>query len=291
MKWNILVGFLVFLLTACDEKEGVTPLMFAAKSGNTIELAELIAGGANVNENSDYDWTALMFASSAGHEDAVILLIDAGADVNLTSIEVPSAFSTVGGYGPTSALSEAITEGHLSIANILIDSGAAIDANSLALAGGQGSIPLLERMVALGGNLNKASDSEFHRTALNVAAFKGDIKIINWLLDNGADPNLVLPNSTSLSRAVRGIQPEAVEFLIDHGADPNLTFGSAGYTVLYRAFFGYIDSYNYSRNLKVIKILLKNGSNQDPIINNKQRYMLELVKKSLSASYEPCLSG
>ncbi len=248
-KWSLLVGFLVFLLTACDAKEGMTPLMFAARAGDTVELTELIAGDANVNEKSDYDWTALMFASSAGHEDAVMLLIDAGADVNVVSIAVPGAFSTVAGYGPTNALSQAIRSGHLSIANILIETGAAIDAKSLALAGGHGSIPLLERMVALGGDLNKPSDSGFHRIALNVASFEGDIKVISWLLENGADPSLVLPNSTSLSRAVAGIQPEAVEFLIDHGADPNLAFGSAGYTVLYKAIYVYIDSYNYGCNL------------------------------------------
>ncbi len=286
MKWKLLVGLLVFLLSACGGNEGVTPLMKAARSGDTVELTALIASGAELDKRSKYHWTALMFASSAGHEEAVTILVNAGADVNAPSIEVPSAFSTVAGYGPTNSLSEAIGGRHYSIANFLMEAGAAIDPNSMALAGGQGNIALLERMVTFGGNLNKINENEFHRTALNVASFEGDIKVIKWLLDNGADPNLVIPNSSILYSAVRGIQPEAVELLIDRGADPNFMFGSVRHTALSRATIGHTPRGGYDRKLEVIKILLEKGADPNHRDTNQQISMLERVQNTQANSYK-----
>ena len=67
--WRVfLVILLSSMLASC---EGITPLMSAAKDGDAAKTGELIAKGANIDETSDYGWTALMFAAHEGHAKVV----------------------------------------------------------------------------------------------------------------------------------------------------------------------------------------------------------------------------
>ena len=76
----IIVGFVVVvvctLLANVVFSEGVTPLMKASRSGDTVTVQNLLSGGADANKTSRYRWTALMFAASEGHEEVVRILLD-----------------------------------------------------------------------------------------------------------------------------------------------------------------------------------------------------------------------
>lgn len=66
-----------------ESKEGkLSPLFFAASSGNPKLIEYLIAKGAQVNATSAYGATPLMYAVSGNHIDAVKMLISRGARVN-----------------------------------------------------------------------------------------------------------------------------------------------------------------------------------------------------------------
>lgn len=61
------------------DKEGLTPLMYAAMSGHTDIVRILLAEGADVNERSKNGKTALLLAVMGGHNDTVKMLLKNGA--------------------------------------------------------------------------------------------------------------------------------------------------------------------------------------------------------------------
>ena len=92
----ISVFVIVALYFYSSMDEGVTPLMVAAKTGETEVVRELISEGVDLDQASTYGWTALMFAAWQGHEENVRALVEGGADTNVVSGSVPASFSTTG---------------------------------------------------------------------------------------------------------------------------------------------------------------------------------------------------
>jgi hypothetical protein len=75
------------LLAGCATTTARTPLMKAVEGGNSDAVRQLLNGGVNVNEKSDYDigpggkeWTALHLAGKRGDVNITRLLLDHGAD-------------------------------------------------------------------------------------------------------------------------------------------------------------------------------------------------------------------
>lgn len=67
--------------------EGLTPLHFAADTGDCPVVTALIRAGAAVNAQDDDGQTPLMLAAICDHKDVVQLLLDSGADAELLSVE------------------------------------------------------------------------------------------------------------------------------------------------------------------------------------------------------------
>jgi ankyrin repeat protein len=81
---SILLGSL--LTFACGRSTPLSPLVIAAREGNTGRIAELVKSGADVNERAGVNaWTPLMHAVHTKQPASVRALIAAGADVNATA--------------------------------------------------------------------------------------------------------------------------------------------------------------------------------------------------------------
>jgi uncharacterized protein len=93
----------------------ISPLIAAARDGDTGQIASLVASGANVNQRGGVnDWTPLMHAVHKNQLAAVRALLDVGADIN----------ATAGARGRDTALSLAIVQSETEIAALLRARGA-----------------------------------------------------------------------------------------------------------------------------------------------------------------------
>ena len=247
-----LVVVLATMVTAC---EGITPLMQAAKDGDAERTSALIANGANVDELSDYRWSALMFAAHYGHANVVDLLLQAGANPNVQSERVTNARSQTG-IRRSNALQEAIDNGHIDIARVLLDSGARPDPTAFAMAGGANDLALLEKMLALGANPNTLSPDTNYVTALCVASYQGDLQAAQWLIEKGADVNLEALHCNAFYAAVAGDNLVIAKLLISNGARPNVQYWPTKETPLLRCVRLHTMSPAYDSEFKLLEFLL-----------------------------------
>jgi uncharacterized protein len=218
---------------------GETPLMTCARTGSADAVAMLLAQGADVNgKEPTQNQTALMWAAAEQHPQVLQTLIAAHADLRA---------HTKRGF---TALHFAARTGDLESTRILLDAG--VDVNIRAQPDG-GSGPERGRGVAAAGRGGVAGG-----TAAGASGFGGD---------------LTFPGSTPLFVAtVRGHVPLAL-FLLDHGADPNVM--DAGFTPLFWAagrwenglanpVYGFVDPIagipDREAKLKLVKGLLAHGA-------------------------------
>ena len=95
------------------------------------------------------------------------------------------------------------------------------DESPLMLAALKGYLDLAKQLIARDADVNKPGWAPLH-----YAATKGDIPMIELLLDNDAYIDAESPNGTTpLMMAAQYGTPSAVKALLDAGADPNLKNG------------------------------------------------------------------
>ena len=90
----------------------ITTLINAARSGNTVQLKEMITDGVSLNVHDEKGYTPLIIACYNNHPEAAKLLLENGADVNDTDL------------GGNTALMGASFKGYPAIAALLIENGA-----------------------------------------------------------------------------------------------------------------------------------------------------------------------
>jgi hypothetical protein len=130
--------------------------------------------------------SALVHAVIVNNPAACVSAIEQGAQVNSL-------------YHGDTMLNEAAMLGFLAVTRCLVEHGA--DVNAVGEFAGQ------------------------HIPATLVAAEKGHVDIMSYLVEKGADPNVIAPNNQSLlmlTIANHG-HIDSVKFLVEHGADVNYT--------------------------------------------------------------------
>jgi ankyrin repeat protein len=186
---------------------GETPLMTCASTGNANAVRALLARGADVNaKEPSQNQDALMWAASERHPDVVRLLVEAGAD--------PRAHTKKG----FTALHFAAREGDIDSVRQLLASGVNVDIRSVPDPGKPG-VPAGPR-----GPNQQATISE-GSTPLLAATVRGHVPLALFLLEQGADPNVLDAGYTPLHWASGtwegGISNQVYGFTDPMGGIPN----------------------------------------------------------------------
>lgn len=192
----------------------IAELAAAAEAGDVAAVEELLRDGVEVDApNPETGWSALHEACSGGHVVVVRLLLEAGADWR-TAHE--------GGETP---LTLAIQSGHSEVLGVLAGSGARLQERLdnpgwlMARSGGNGDLVSLRWMVSEGVDVD-ACDSE-GCTALTMAAVRGHVETVRYLLGNGADANHVDNDGESVLMwtSDHAGNADMVRVLLENGAD------------------------------------------------------------------------
>ena len=227
---------------------GATALMHAAHSGNVDAVRILVENGAepNVTETANGQ-TALMFAAAADRIDVVKLLVSRGADLHVTSrVEDFSALTMDndtdqnGVPRPQAPRTANDVPGVTRPYNYNELIGKHGGLAALHFAARQGSMATTEALIKAGANVNQQGAGD-KTTPVLVAAINGHFDLVNYLLDNGANPNLASIGGVTPLYAVVNVQWQPRSFypqpraylqqktayldlmkkLLDKGADPN----------------------------------------------------------------------
>ena len=185
---------------------GETVLMMASRSGNPEIVEQLIAKGANVNVRGTRGQTALMWGVSQKHSDVTKVLLARGADVHARS----ESWSQVMAVPPHvwRPYNRAIPHGN---------------STALWFAARVGDLASARMLVAAGANVN--DEDAWGVSATTLAAHSGFGDVVEFLLQNGADPNASKAGFTALHAAILRRDEKSVSALAARGADANARLG------------------------------------------------------------------
>ena len=235
---------------------GMTPLSRACTNGSAALVELLLTAGANPNARIATGETPVMTCASTGNADAVRALIARGADVNAKE---PSQNQN--------ALMWAASERHPNVVRLLIEAGANSNAHTkkgftaLHFAAREGDLESVRQLLASGVNVNIKSTPDAGQAPSGAPRGPG----YQATISEGSTPLLVA--------TVRGYVPLAL-FLLDQGADPNVL--DAGFTPLHWAsgtweggisnqVYGFTDPMggipNRQQKIALVKSLLTHGAN------------------------------
>ncbi|MCH8812506.1 MAG: ankyrin repeat domain-containing protein [Gemmatimonadetes bacterium] len=234
-------------------KMGETPLMTAARSGDVETVELLLEHGADVNAvEHERGQTALMWAVAQQHASVARVLIDSDADLRARSDVWYQLENTAGNtnpsgnfrmaHGGSTPLLFVARNGDVETARVLVDAGADVQdteasgASALVIAAHSGHGPLGIYLLEQGADPNAA---EAGYTALHAAVLRGQVELVEVLLDRGADLNAVIEHGTagrrfsadySIRRQLVGTEAlwlaakygevEILRMLTERGADP-----------------------------------------------------------------------
>lgn len=193
----------------------------------------------------------LIEAAKAGNLPVVESLIKEGANVNAQDI---------GGF---TALTAAVREGHLKVAELLLEKGADPEirgnyywGETALMMAAQKSRPDLVELLLKRGALVDAKSKHTGSTPLIMASREGDPETVRKLIERGADVNArAKDGSTALIRAARRAHWAVCKQLLDKGADINAASDDG--TALAWACGG--GDYRKGQ-MEVVKLLLERGA-------------------------------
>ncbi|XP_006873616.1 PREDICTED: ankyrin repeat and SOCS box protein 3 [Chrysochloris asiatica] len=162
-----------------------------------------------------------------------------------------------------SAVGLAAREGNVKVLRKLLKKGCSVDVADnrgwmpIHEAAYHNSVECLRLLIHSDSSENYIKTKTFEGLcALHLAASQGHWKIIQILLEAGADPNATTSEKTTpLFLAVENGQINGVKLLLRHGANVNGSHSMCGWSALHQA--------SFQENSEIIKLLLKKGANKE----------------------------
>jgi serine/threonine-protein phosphatase 6 regulatory ankyrin repeat subunit B len=250
-RLNLCLVIAVVFVLGVGHAAAMTPLIEAAKKGDTQKVQALLAKGEDVNaEDDETGHTALQWAAHEGHTDTVQAML---AEERVSTLKAQLA----------SALGCAASNGHTATVQVLLAKGADVEGDNddgwtpLLYAAQHGYTDTVQALLALGVDVNTRSGSG--RTALMAAAKQSSTEIVQALLAKGADVNAEdKEGTTALIEAAAWGHVENVQALLKNGADVNAS-DISGYTALMWP--------SKKGNIEIVQALLSHGTD----VNAKNR--------------------
>ncbi|CAD7699125.1 unnamed protein product [Ostreobium quekettii] len=226
-------------------RDGWTPLMFAAHNGRMSIVEVLLTSGVNVNARNKEKFTALHLACMTEQDQVIRLLLNSGAkvDVRAQNGATPLLVAAELGYpkaveellrkrplvdaqnkDQATALYSAAQNGYVTIVQQLLNNGADVDipfkdlSTPLYKASQNGHVIIVRLLLNSGANV----DSEFKdgATPLTIAATEGHVEVALELIRQGANVNAQrMDGDTPLHWAARRNRQHMVELLLHNGAN------------------------------------------------------------------------
>ncbi|KKP06190.1 hypothetical protein THAR02_01703 [Trichoderma harzianum] len=186
--------------------------------------------GSKYLTQQDLD-TALWYAVYGRRKEVAVLLLERGADPNTSRIATSDIGYKFVKHGDV--LQIAVSWGDAAMVKLLLDRGADINAqrwgSALQTAAERGRLDILKLLVERGAKINGPSNEK--GTVLSAAIRHDDLECLQFLLDSGADINMLGTAEgarTALCEAATCKRWRQFDLLLDRGADVNIG-GEGGY--------------------------------------------------------------
>ena len=217
-------GMAVFQLP----RGGWTALMFAARQNAKDAAAMLADLKADLNAVDGDGTTALQFAIINIHYDLAALLLRKGADPNIQdSTGMTALYAAVDMRSPA---------GMMTRPNPKFPNQEELDATGMVKVllerGANANIALKKPIIGRHNNLVGDTSLGEGATPLARAAKTNDLRIMQLLLDGGADPTITLKDRTTTAMIASSL--DSIKLLVEHGVDVN-AFNTNGQTILHNA--------------------------------------------------------
>ncbi|XP_050503639.1 ankyrin-1-like [Diabrotica virgifera virgifera] len=204
-----------------NESSKMTPLQMAAHRGHIEVIDYLLLNNANLHLKDYQNRSSIHHGVLGKRAKIVHSLIKKGVDINVEDIHY------------LTPLHLACREGNLEIVQLLLENGAVCNLKERFWTysplhwSETNYLKIIKYFINIGVDLNFGTSQEC--TVLHVACKRGEIEIVKFLIENGADVNKkTLPNtetaglqedSTLLCFAILNLRTDVAEFLILNGAD------------------------------------------------------------------------
>jgi ankyrin repeat protein len=215
---------------------GQYPLHAAAKAGHDRVVSYLLGAGARVDvrtkamleQNAD---TPLLLALSQGHVRTAKILIEHGADVNANS------------WQKSTPIGRAIQLRSSEMVQYLVEHGARIESATLRLAARQGDVRIMQYLLRQGFKVAYGDDERLG-TLLYCAIACNQIQMVKLLVQSGADVDETSGSfaETPLIKACSERKWEIANWLLQNGADPNIGSKHNAFPLNYAARLGGLET-------------------------------------------------
>ena len=261
MKHLLLTTIAAVLLVGCGEAQQSAPapesrpeaptakapdisIHDAAKAGNVEVVKQLLAAGADANEDSGFGMPPLQNAAAFGHKEVVELLIANGADVNIRNLMNLTALDQANILDLTDTIALLRKHGGKTGGELWAE-------ESILGAAGIGDIGLVKKHLSDGVDVMQRDDMK--ATSLHHSATS---EVAALLIKNGANVNAKdIGGQTPLHEAVNTGILKVAELLITKGADVNAKDESED-TPLHKA--------TRKNNHEMIELLISKGADVNP---------------------------